>query len=286
MKRREEIPALTGIRGIAASVVVLAHGAVIPMPFAGLAVAVFFVLSGFVLAHVYRDGTPPGAFFRARAARTLPVHLATTAIVAVSVGATWQQTAAAALGIGIINPPVWSLIVEWYAYTGFAAFGDRILSGKAALLLALGLISISLGLQAFGIGLDGIFHKVGGWGRVPEGLGEFAAGVALYRLGYRPRATWLTDNRLALWLGEISYPLYLCHLIPAYWLCSIAGLSPGTAPLSMPWPMAAACFTLPILLATVLHYTVEGPCRRIIRKRVNLDRRAIVSVSVDPQAGL
>lgn len=260
----QEIPALTGIRGIAASVVVLAHLAMVPMAFAGLAVAVFFVLSGFVLAHVYRDGIPPGSFFRARAARTLPVHLATTAIVAVSVGATWQQTAAAALGLGIINPPVWSLIVEWYAYAGFAALG-RFVSGKILLTLGVTLIAIGFISQAFQIGLDGLFWKVGGWGRVPEGLGEFVGGIALYRLGYRPRTTWLTDNCLALWLGDISYPLYLGHLLPAYWICRIAGLAPSTLPLTMPWPMTISCLVLPFALAVVLHHTVEAPGRRLIR---------------------
>lgn len=121
---RDEIPCLTGIRGFAAVVVVLAHYAIVPTPLSGIAVAVFFVLPGYVLAHVYRNGVHTGAFLRARVARTLPVHGVTTLMIALSLpDLGWTRVGAALIGMAIINPPAWSLIVEWYAYGLFALSG-------------------------------------------------------------------------------------------------------------------------------------------------------------------
>lgn len=95
---RTRLPSLTPLRGIAALVVLLHHLAGYFLPGTGqviaehsqflvngyLCVDFFFILSGFLLAHLYRDklyGSARvrayGAFIRARFARIYPLHLAT-----------------------------------------------------------------------------------------------------------------------------------------------------------------------------------------------------------------
>jgi hypothetical protein len=72
---------LHGIRGVAALCIVALHSPRLfgPMPgFLGLAVDLFFALSGFVLAHAYEDrfrqGMTPLAFLRQRWVRLYPLY--------------------------------------------------------------------------------------------------------------------------------------------------------------------------------------------------------------------
>ncbi len=83
-----EVRALTGLRGIAAGLVVAFHvGAALPGPTAFelpgragyVGVTFFFVLSGFVLTWAHRPGQPTAVFARRRAARILPLHVVTWA---------------------------------------------------------------------------------------------------------------------------------------------------------------------------------------------------------------
>ena len=75
---------LDGIRGIAAALVAMRHaGALFPgwdFPNSGLAVDLFFVISGFVVASAYdrrlADGLTLGAFMRIRLIRLYPLYLA------------------------------------------------------------------------------------------------------------------------------------------------------------------------------------------------------------------
>src|SRR6185369_10335568 len=90
---REELPSLTALRGIAAIVVMIYHFATMAfgrddLPEAikrgYMAVDLFFLLSGFVLSHVYGrhfvitiDRRDLASFAWARLARIYPVHLLT-----------------------------------------------------------------------------------------------------------------------------------------------------------------------------------------------------------------
>ena len=74
---------LDALRGVGAIAVMAGHagivlGAYMP-PFMYLAVDMFFVLSGFVLAHAYdrkfAEGLSVGAFLKARIARLYPIYL-------------------------------------------------------------------------------------------------------------------------------------------------------------------------------------------------------------------
>ncbi len=121
-----------------------------------LGVEVFFVLSGFILSHVYleaagqgrRKGTQDGGFsYRgflwARIARVYPLHLVTLAgMIGLGVAATvagltvseslldWRSlpahlTLTHAWGLAssaAFNHPSWSISAEWFAYLTFPAF--------------------------------------------------------------------------------------------------------------------------------------------------------------------
>lgn len=113
-----------------------------------LGVELFFVLSGFILSHVYLEAVGErryryGGFLWARLARVYPLHLATLAGVgALGVGAvaagmsidahilSWRTLPANLLMVhawGVTdvagwNHPSWSISAEWFAYLAFPLF--------------------------------------------------------------------------------------------------------------------------------------------------------------------
>lgn len=155
------IRALTGLRAMAALWVVFYHlrekrpgqfldwGPLDPVIANGhLGVDLFFVLSGYILAHVYREtftnsfGIEEWAsFLRNRLARIYPVHLATLAIMlgvyavgfyalgvvpnnsghysAESLAHNLLLTHAWFPGVGAPNTPAWSISAEWFGYLLF-----------------------------------------------------------------------------------------------------------------------------------------------------------------------
>lgn len=144
--KRPELPALTGIRAVAAAMVVLSHiglpsnapewmQRVVATGYVG--VPLFFVLSGIVLAYNYqnldpRRGRDVTRFYIARIARVLPIYYAVLLYLAIFRGATRQeqgglwkhilniQTWDPNLEIGLgYNPPAWSINVELFFYLLF-----------------------------------------------------------------------------------------------------------------------------------------------------------------------
>ena len=135
-----------------------------------LGVELFFVLSGFILSHVYMRAWGEGRFrygpfLWARIARIYPLHLATLAAIGLA------AAAAAALGVapdhdvaslaslpanltltnawglaptGSWNHPSWSISAEWAAYLAFPAFAAAAwpLRRRPVLALALGLAGL------------------------------------------------------------------------------------------------------------------------------------------------
>ena len=152
-----DIKPLTALRFLAAMWVVSFHywphlagfGTPLFVTKGYLGVEMFFVLSGFILSHVYLDGLGKdrfhyGKFLWARLARVYPLHLATL------IGVGVMAFAAGALGIGMDheiaplsllpanlalvhawgltastawNHPSWSISAEWFAYLSFPVFG-------------------------------------------------------------------------------------------------------------------------------------------------------------------
>jgi peptidoglycan/LPS O-acetylase OafA/YrhL len=160
-----EIRSLTGIRGVAALAVVLYHFD-LGQPDSGplqhvlhhgyLAVDLFFVLSGFVMALTYGrafvlqpDIEGFGRFLEHRLARIYPLYLVTTllplAVEGAPVGAVSERDIVANLlmiqawGVGpSLNADAWSISTEWLAYLIFPLLAWLALGSRTwpALLLA------------------------------------------------------------------------------------------------------------------------------------------------------
>jgi peptidoglycan/LPS O-acetylase OafA/YrhL len=184
-KATETIANLTPLRGIAALLVVIFHyqifiRPIFPAPVAAvidkfyLCVDLFFVLSGFVIAHVYAakfanglEGGTLGRFFRARFARIYPLHFVTLLylVILASIGfsagldptrfpgiffdfrqiplqlfllqATWLTDEP------FWNSPSWSISTEWWAYVCFPLLAFALArNGRLFSLAALGLIAL------------------------------------------------------------------------------------------------------------------------------------------------
>lgn len=182
----QNLKPLTAMRFFAAMWVVAYHftpslGSGMPALIAKgyLGVELFFVLSGFILSHVYMEAFGAGRFHYleflwARMARIYPVHLATLAglgLLAAAAGAVglnadnqvirWsslpaQLTLTQAWGLGLAggwNHPSWSISAEWFAYLSFPVFAFLVwpLRGRpwlaAALAMAL-VIVLNIGFEA------------------------------------------------------------------------------------------------------------------------------------------
>jgi peptidoglycan/LPS O-acetylase OafA/YrhL len=265
------IPALTGLRFVAASWVVLYHfrldlAALLPATRVALpvfergwlGVDLFFVLSGFVIAHNYAGRVRTFADYRRflglRLARIYPLHLATLLVVALLLSA---QHALGHSGSGngpssqpgvfsgsslvanllLIhawgrsipswNLPSWSISAEWFAYLCFplvAAMTLRVRRrGTAAATAALSLGAMFVAMSS--AHLAGTSH----WDWLLRVAGEFTAGALLHRVWLMrpaaPRRSWDTA------LVAIGCAAVLgCVVLPggpssAYWLVPLLAVT-------------------------------------------------------------
>lgn len=205
---------LDGLRGLAALLVMVAH----TNDYFGvwgnrsyLAVDVFFILSGFVIAHAYeqklKDGSLSfGGFFRKRIIRLYPMYLVSLALasVLIVIGGfmqgnnilLWTGYTALLTSLFItrfssdmlftLNPPYWSLFYEFivnFLYAALAPF----LTTKALIIILVTSASV-LFVSAFNNGHlnigfgNGVQHYITGLARSVFGI---IMGVLLYRVRYR-----------------------------------------------------------------------------------------------------
>jgi peptidoglycan/LPS O-acetylase OafA/YrhL len=334
------VVALTGLRGLAAIWVLLYHVFgyhvfILGLGYAG--VDIFFMLSGFILTHVYvadrqlvtRRGY--AHFLLVRLARIYPLHLLTLLVLIMIVAVLPQYREFSARnafssvalvanfllvqnwipGLGASwNSPSWSLSAEWAAYLVFPFIlwqarqiaSIRNLVGFAFALLPLGAFAFYLaGYRTLdGIGLSGCMRMAT----------EFPAGCLLYlatnkgwkadsRLGPTLFAlvivissawpltqflllpafalmisaavqekTWWS-NLLGWWpidfLGEISFSVYLTHLIVLRVLIIFNGYWFGFG--RMTFAFLAILIALSVAICT--YYTVELPARKLGRRAAN-----------------
>ncbi|GAA0756010.1 acyltransferase [Actinomadura yumaensis] len=217
----EMLAPLTGVRFFLALGVVLFHYQLhwtLPPEAAGLlnrarlGVDVFFILSGFIMAHVYlRDGRPLNypKFLAARFARIYPAHLF------ILVAMLALVLTAPLLGVGLEpgrfnagdfvqtlvlvqawfprqslalwNGPAWSLSAEWFAYLAFPIYAWIGLRWKARPWALITLATVLF------VVIDAVYHARYGivLPRAEDNMGvlriipEFLYGVGLYQLGRR-----------------------------------------------------------------------------------------------------
>lgn len=219
-----DLPALTSIRFFLALGVVIFHYQ-LQWPWDSIAdtglldrlrlgVDAFFILSGFVLTHAYREALETrrlnyGRFLVARFARVYPAHIAVLAFVGVMVagaslvGAAFDRTFYNPLGLVTTlllvhawfpevvkaewNGPSWSLSAEWFAYLAFPAFswlGVKLRNHPVVLLLIAGAVFLALDLLYQSLFGKVVVHAEANMG-VLRIIPEFFYGIALYRLGQR-----------------------------------------------------------------------------------------------------
>jgi len=213
-----ELPALTSLRGIAALVVVLFHSSFLAFNYAGggppwiwrrgyLAVDLFFLLSGFILTHVYgrrvagkKSWNTIGRFFWARFCRIYPASLFTAAIFVLQYatgrlpfpsGVSFKAQLIATLLLMqvpwldevVINGPSWSISAECYAYLLFPFVVPTICRLRARTAATIGVTVL------IAIAISGSQTQVFGWAALGRALPEFAVGVFAYRC-YSERLFW------------------------------------------------------------------------------------------------
>lgn len=228
-----QLPALTSLRFIAATAVVLFHVPYVlpdsvglsPLPEGALGVSFFFVLSGFILRHAHApEGFRPLTFYRRRAARVLPLHHATLILWTCLFFASWGNSLEDKVNSGIANllaihalfsgqlytlgynAVSWSISVElvFYALFPLLLVGGRAMGVFAALALTVLLLpgTAVAGLER---AFPGFFHFH------PLGrLLEFTAGMALHAVWRH----WQPGEWVAT-MTQIGAVLLLLVLVPA-----------------------------------------------------------------------
>lgn len=346
----QNLKALTSLRFLAAMWVVLfdywpkltlaAPPAFIARGYLG--VELFFVLSGFILSHVYLENFGQrrfsyGGFLWARLARVYPLHIATLIGIgilgglAILVGADtshevvdWDALLANlflvhAWGLAPSagwNHPSWSISAEWFAYLCFplvAWIAWRLRRRPFVALLGAVLIAVIL-YPAFTAAtgkpltlatihwgalrivpcflLGTAAYLVWAAGAMKTGIGAlllaacsvaavvigaaFAlpevafvcafAALILALAGFSSTGIRLMDHPAFVYLGEVSYAVYMV-CIPWMLVCTKGAEwlgSPADSP--MPWPFWLVMMLGVVGVAAIAHHLVERPAREAMRQ--------------------
>jgi len=214
----ERIDTLDLLRGIAALAVVSLHfawpGGAVPFPRAYLAVDVFFVLSGFVIAYAYQyrldSGMPVRRYFLARLVRLYPLYIFATLL-----GAAWiaqgllRQGSIEALGpwalalagaalflpdpLGAralfpLNEPAWSLFFELLVNLLYGALAVRLSNRILGALILAGAALLGFAIAQMGTLNVGFDWDNAAWGS-GRALFSFFVGVGVFRCRQRHRLT-------------------------------------------------------------------------------------------------
>lgn len=243
-----DLPSLTRLRFFAALWVVLYHwrepwtvdvdSVTALFAMGRFGVDLFFILSGFVLAHVYLNAREEGRFdfprfILARFARIYPLHIGTIALLAVAAAGAWvfgvpfspQDFPLADLPANFLmvhawgfapnpgwNGPSWSISAEWFAYLAFPAYLmiAIALARRPITLLVISVVSFlvfdQIHQSLFGESLPMATERFGVLRIIPE----FLIGVAVYRLGCR--YTMGRKTAMAGFFGSL-----LVYLLSAHW---------------------------------------------------------------------
>ena len=288
---RRTFHTLDGLRGVAAIAVAFRH---IPdnavaawTPESYLAVDLFFVLSGFVLAHAYgarlAAGMTIGRFAVVRLIRLYPLYLVASLItLALVLVPAWPRhyhppprslrtvvlallfvpTVAPGEQIGLypLVGPAWSLFFEFAVNLAFAAIATRLDARRLALIVAGGAVFLVATTAHFG-SLDVGWSQSNAWGGFGRVGFAFFAGVAAHRLWAAGALPWL---RLPAWLAAVAV-VAMFHVeprAPAAWdTLLVLGAMPALVLASAraaPPPWLARPFAL-LGLASYAVYVLTNP---------------------------
>lgn len=216
---RRHFASMDLLRGTAAFGVLMYHGlprSPVAMPGGYLAVDLFFILSGFVIAHAYearlREGMPLRDFLIRRAIRLWPM-LAVGAVIAMVLHGghlgmlVLMPQPAAPTFLFPANPPLWSLLFELFAYVAFALWAPRLRDRWLALVVLAAAIALATFTFVPGLPFTGQLKDFGShWALVVPGLARiafgFGMGVLLHRW-HRHRAAPPQVTMLA-WLLPLA----------------------------------------------------------------------------------
>jgi peptidoglycan/LPS O-acetylase OafA/YrhL len=335
------LSALTGVRALAAFWVVALHFTRFDDRFydvgvanelvraGGLGVTVFFVLSGFIMTHVYRSKFRSnlsllswGEFLQNRIARLYPVHVVSAltmfafAIVGWHFGftphkASFTPSSVCANitltqvwfpGVGAMNGVSWSISAEWFAYLLFPIVyfllwksGDDWPWIVAPLALvachlahthsALAQISAEfpLGMAAYELQVR---KRRSGFGKSAGIVIILLYLIALYYISYAYYAVGtslasvllfsalvdptdifgkLLSTRVLVYLGEISYSIYMWHMVVWVFLRRGLGVVLQVHVVPRLWLIGLGLM-LTLVVSSLSYHFVEEPGREAIRK--------------------
>jgi peptidoglycan/LPS O-acetylase OafA/YrhL len=314
----------------------------------GWGVDVFFVLSGFVMMHVYETRFSGGLrrsaiarFYALRLGRIYPLHVAILAVMAAGYALDvlpWdgKKFEGAGLLVNLLlvhcwgfydalvwNRPSWSISAEWFVYLLFPFFVAVLGSIRKVwqLLLAIGVLFVLYYEARWEIG--GFVRGNLGPGSLLRVTFGFLTGFFLYGLYKRRflrRLDWdaiclvamvayvalmissfgstgfsmlfhlaicvvvfsiacsnryaarIFDNRVSIYLGEISYSIYMVHFPLLRFLTHNFGshfekvAAEGNQ--LVLWLLALAVVGLVIGASSICYHVIEVPCRNYVKRRV------------------
>jgi len=306
-----------------------------------LGVEMFFVLSGFILSHVYLESFGQGrfryrTFLWARIARVYPLHLATLfgvgalVLAAAAAGfamqndlAHWGSLPANLLMVhawGLApeaawNHPSWSISAEWFAYLCFPAFAwvawrlrDRpTMAVVGTLILMFGLYAVfearagfpltqatihwgalrivpcfAYGCAIYLLWRSGVIERrvqalfwVAAFSVLAVALAQIAApdgasvtvfgGVILACAGLSSTGSKLMSNRVGVYLGEISYSVYMVCFPWKLLFVNAAQKLMGLGDAPLPLWLWLVMFAGVVPVAALTHALVERPARAALR---------------------
>lgn len=274
LMRRHEFGTLDALRGAAAIIVVVWHVGLkldVTIGSAYLAVDLFFLLSGFVVAHSYeaslRDGWPLIRFTLARVIRLWPLYLLCSAAGAALAYATVPSSAD--LGYSVLtapfllprrhsvdnlafplDDPAWSLFCEvaangFYAVVGFK-LSSKVLTGIcAACFIALIVASSRQSYLHVGLNLGALtYHlRIG----LLRALFGFLLGVLLHR-------TWRAGR-----FPSLAIPPWVLVSVCAALLVAF----PMNAPWSLAYALTAIAIAFPMLIVAAAQVEPRGRAREL-----------------------
>lgn len=325
-----------------------------------LGVDLFFILSGFVLAHVYGPQVSNGqylhkSFLWARIARVYPTHIVTFLmmfamfLVAIIRGSEFDQNAFNVshipyhltltqawgyIGGDTWNFPSWSISAEWFAYLTFPATFWLASKFKNSPIAGLFLVfAVFYGFYALTKGINVELTNMTWQGGVVRILPSFLGGIMLWFIGNNgifnpkyarialiinvlllaiicstmnaPYIVWplllgvvfflaettktpnqeILGTKLFVYLGEISFSMYMVHLPVDIVTCRIIKKLAGGLHLET---QGAICLVIGIIMtmivAAISHALIEKPARDYLRKKVQFKHKPAKKDKIDYSA--